>query len=65
MKLKILQLWFQALGSRGVAVSRFKRTLLGTPNRDPQEYSGNILEYKDPGRYIPTIFLGFPVWGRH
>ena len=32
-------------------------TLLGTPNREPQEYSRNIIEYKDPGRYIPTIFL--------
>ena len=32
-------------------------TLLGTPNREPQEYSRNIIDYKDPGRYIPTIFL--------
>ena len=30
-----------------------KGTLLGTPNREPQEYSRNIMEYKDPGRYIP------------
>ena len=42
-----------------------KGTLLGTPNRDPQEYRRNRLEDKDPGRYIPIIFLlyflGFPV----
>ena len=30
---------------------------MGPPNREPQEYSRNILEYEDPGRYIPTIFL--------
>ena len=30
---------------------------LGTPNREPQEYSRNIMEYKDPGRYIPIIYL--------
>ena len=35
----------------------FKGTLLGTPNREPQEYSRNIMEYKDPGRYIPIIYL--------
>ena len=40
-----------------------------TPNREPQEYSRNRIEDKDPGRYIPIIFLryswvpclGFPV----
>ena len=30
--------------------AEFKGTLLGTPNREPQEYSRNIMEYKDPGR---------------
>ena len=30
---------------------------MGTPNREPQEYSMNVIEYKDPGRYIPIIFL--------
>ena len=34
-----------------------KGTLLGTPNREPQEYSRNIMEHKDPGRYIPIIYL--------
>ena len=34
-----------------------KGTLLETPNREPQEYSRNIMEYKDPGRYIPIIYL--------
>ena len=29
----------------------------GTPNREPQEYSRNILENKDPDRYIPIVFL--------
>ena len=35
---------------------------MGTPNREPQEYSKNLIEYKDPGRYIPTIFLLYS-WG--
>ena len=39
-----------------------KGTLLGTPNREPQEYSRNIMEYEDPGRYIPTIYLLYS-WG--
>ena len=37
---------------------------MGTPNREPREYSRNIVESKDPGSYIPIIFLlyswGFP-----
>ena len=39
-----------------------KGTLLGTPNREPKEYSRNIMEYKDPGRYIPIIYLLYS-WG--
>ena len=39
-----------------------KGTLLGTPNREPQEYSRNIMEYKDPSRYIPIICLLYS-WG--
>ena len=39
-----------------------KGTLLGTPNREPQEYSRNITVYKDPGRYIPIIYLLYS-WG--
>ena len=35
---------------------------MGTPNREPQEYSMNVLEYEDPGRYIPIIFLLYS-WG--
>ena len=35
---------------------------MGTPNREPQEYSRSIIEYEDPGRYIPIIFLLFS-WG--
>ena len=38
-------------------------TLMGTPNWKPQEYSGKIIEYKDPGRHIPTIFLPLHSWG--
>ena len=38
---------------------RTKGTLLGTPNREPQEYSRNIMEYEDPGRYIPIIYLPY------
>ena len=30
---------------------------MGTPNREPQEYSRNGIKYKDPGKYIPIIFL--------
>ena len=36
-----------------------KGTLLGTPNREPREYSRNIMEYQDPGRYIRVIFLHY------
>ena len=35
---------------------------MGTPNREPQEYSRNLIEYEDPGRYIPIIFLLYS-WG--
>ena len=35
---------------------------MGTPNREPQEYSRYIVEYKDPGSYIPIIFLLYS-WG--
>ena len=35
---------------------------MGTPNKEPQEYSRNLMEYKDPGRYIPIIFLLYS-WG--
>ena len=31
-------------------------TLLGTPNTKRQEYSRNIIEHKDPGRYSPRRF---------
>ena len=34
----------------GLTVARvYKGTLLGTPNRGPQENSRNIMEYKGPG----------------
>ena len=39
-----------------------KRVRMGTPNSERQEYSRNIREY---AYYIPTIFLGVPVWGSH
>ena len=54
------------LGARGLIIyidPSVKKVLMGTPNREPQEYNRNIMKYKDPGKYIPTIFLGFPVWG--
>ena len=35
---------------------------MGTPKREPQEYSRNTIEHKDPGRYIPIIFLLYS-WG--
>ena len=40
----------------------YKGTLMGIPNREPQEYSRNIKEHKDPGRYIPIIYLLYS-WG--
>ena len=40
-----------------------QRDLMVTPNREPQEYSRNVLEHKDPGNpYIPIIFLLYS-WG--
>ena len=33
------------------------RVLTGTPNREPEEYRRNKIEYKDLGRYIPVEFL--------
>ena len=32
---------------------------MGTPNREPQEDNRNIIEYKDPCRNIPIIFLRY------
>ena len=46
----------QVLPAKRVGVI-IKGTLLGTPNREPQDYSRNIMEYKDPGRCIPIIYL--------
>ena len=37
-------------------------TVLGTPHREHQEYDTNVIEYKDPGRNIPIIFLLYS-WG--
>ena len=45
-----------------VKSSMIKGTLPGTPNREPQEYSRNIMEYKDPGWYLPIIYLLYS-WG--
>ena len=39
-----------------------QRDSTGNPDREPQEYSRNIMEYKDPGRYIPIIYLLYS-WG--
>ena len=35
---------------------------MGTSNREPQESSRNIMEYKDPCSYIPILFL-LHAWG--
>ena len=40
----------------------FKGTLLGTPDREPQEYTRNVMEFKDPGRHIPIKFQLYS-WG--
>ena len=45
-----------------VSCSAIKGTLLGTPNREPQECSRNIMEYKDSGKYMPIIYLLYS-WG--
>ena len=45
-----------------IGIPIFKGTLLGTPNREPQEYSRNIMVYKEPGKYIPIIYLLYS-WG--
>ena len=40
---------------------------MGTQTRNPRNREGIEREHKDPGRkncqYIPTLLLGFPVWG--
>ena len=36
---------------------------MGTPDRKPQEHSRKKSGYRDPDRYVPTIFLGFPAAG--
>ena len=41
-----------------------KGTLMATPNREPQEYSRNIIGIYLL-HYIPTLCLGFPVLGSH
>ena len=35
---------------------------MGTPNREPEEYSRNIIEDEGPGSYIPIMFLLYS-WG--
>ena len=48
-----------------VLVKLYKGALMGTPNREPQEYSRNIIGIYLSGSfysyYTPTIFLGFPL----
>ena len=34
------------------------RVLMVTPNREPHEHRRKRMEYKDLGRYVPTIFWG-------
>ena len=46
----------------GIRGKVYKGTLMGTSGREPQEYNRNIIEHKDPGRYIPIIFLLYS-WG--
>ena len=41
----------------------YKWTFLGIPNREPQEYDRNTIGIYLIFYYIPTIFLGFHVWG--
>ena len=62
---EILRLQAWSLGMEG-----FKGTLLGTPNREPQEYSRYIIGIYLPGSLYSIIFplglewnLGFRAWG--
>ena len=59
--------WRGTSGVLFLKIKRFPRcilkgTLMGSPNREPQEYSRNKTEHKDPGRYIPIMFLLYS-WG--
>ena len=45
-----------------LAFYNLKRTLMGTPNREPQEYSGNIIAIYLPGSVYSIIFLLYS-WG--
>ena len=61
---------FQTWGSGQDLCSEIfsKKNLLGTPNREPQDYSRNMVGIYLRGPYIPfysSIFLRFPVWGSH
>ena len=44
---------------------KHKRVRMGTRNREPQEYSRNIIEYSDPGRYMYSLNIPTAVysWG--
>ena len=44
---------------RTVRVRKVTGTLMGTPNKEAQEYSRNLLEYKGPGF---AVFLVYS-WG--
>ena len=48
--------------TRSLDYGSLKGITMRTPNREPQEYSRHIMEYKDPGRYILIIFLLYS-WG--
>ena len=63
--LNILELQGTSLDVDGVggvlgACAEFKGTSMGTPNREPQEYSRNII-----GIYLPRSFLLNYFWGSH
>ena len=44
------------------STAEVKSVLMGTPNREPREYSRHVIENQYPGRYIPIIFL-LHCWG--
>ena len=49
--------------------SHIERSRFGTSNREPQEYGMNMMGVEVPGslhsHQIPTLFLGFAIWGPH
>ena len=53
---------FDGLKTQGLNVGQVKEILLGTPNRKPREYSGNVIGIYLPGSLYSMKFL-LHSWG--